>query len=954
MPLSFIPKKANAQSISGYASGLAATIALLPQCGAQELIGSGIRSLFNGISHLFSDIPTNDETTQAILNLPGNSGKSLTKEDLDKLDQRAKATLKDKASSAANKVFGVQIVLPDTTETKLNTIQANTQATKEATESINANSKCIQSIGRLIIKMLLQKMTVSTINWINSGFDGSPAFIQNPGKFFNDIRKNEILQFGIEINNPQLFPFGKAWMKNTAAAFNNKFQDNARYSLNELIQQTNPEFNGETFQTDFSQGGWDAWTAMTQVPANNPLGFKLLADNEIQRRLAGTSQSTAEALHESLAQAGGFLGDMRCSSNTNITQQQKTAALTAGKEDPCLAGGGSWEYVTPGKLIAEKATEVVGYQNNAYLNVQDLNDAVAAILDSLLSKFSSNLMEKGFANLGDEGADGRLIVDERAVGETYRTQTEKDFMPAQLASSWLSANPNFNIRTDLTQALIDEQRTYSDKLALQNKELISTTDGKAYKLDNTTGISNTYGLIPAIYQLDYCIPGPHPGWEEDSRRTLAAATGTILPETQETLKNKSVEQIVGMAKSILPMAGAAVGAVVLGPLAGTLLGLAAGSAVLPVVGSIVGAIVGTLVSFAVGLFSSSSGEEVRAYYATVIGGFTGFTPTYDVESDDRALNLESKQGAVQVLNTMLDRYSVIMNKIYFSDPEILPAISKEASSSYEQLPGYYQMIKNNTDEIALLKNTVNTLGEIKSEVDRLNKEFPNGGDEYENRLKAEKNAFGRISASMVNGDDIASADNLLKQIKDKRDYIYKNLLKGPYGCEVDLEKPQKKFPSANPGVREANQDWSNFDANSVQRMTYPFPILYDYNKFKKGDTIPDPWNSGYKNNKIPDAGPGMYGVETTGVGASWLSNLYLIDSGNPNFGHIYGPGFLSFVHFSAEGAGDLRRGSERLKIHDLLPLGHSDNPQDRLRAVGNKKTIGEDMGGPFETIIGIY
>ena len=68
-------------------------------------------------------------------------------------------------------------------------------------------------------------------------------------------------------------------MQNIALAFNNKFQDNARYSLNELIQSTNPEFTAETFQQDFSQGGWNAWTAMTQVPANNPLGFKLMADN---------------------------------------------------------------------------------------------------------------------------------------------------------------------------------------------------------------------------------------------------------------------------------------------------------------------------------------------------------------------------------------------------------------------------------------------------------------------------------------------------------------------------------------------------------------------------------------------------------------------------------------------------------------------------------------------------
>ena len=70
--------------------------------------------------------------------------------------------------------------------------------------------------------MLLQKLTISTVNWINSGFDGKPSFVQDSGKFFKDIAKNEILQFGMEINNPELFPFGKIWMQNQAIIFNNK------------------------------------------------------------------------------------------------------------------------------------------------------------------------------------------------------------------------------------------------------------------------------------------------------------------------------------------------------------------------------------------------------------------------------------------------------------------------------------------------------------------------------------------------------------------------------------------------------------------------------------------------------------------------------------------------------------------------------------------------------------
>ena len=96
--------------------------------------------------------------------------------------------------------------------------------------------------------MMLQKITLSTVEWINNGFGGKPAFIQDPGEFFGDIAKNEIIQFGLEIDDPILYPFGKAFMRSQAEAFNTHFAQNAQYSLNELIQNTTPQYSSETFQ----------------------------------------------------------------------------------------------------------------------------------------------------------------------------------------------------------------------------------------------------------------------------------------------------------------------------------------------------------------------------------------------------------------------------------------------------------------------------------------------------------------------------------------------------------------------------------------------------------------------------------------------------------------------------------------------------------------------------------
>jgi len=924
-------KKAEAQSVSGYVGGLLPIIVKLPQCSA--VISNKMKGLFNSIGGLFSgsdkgstretgpngELPEDlevdydpelgfyDEETDTF---------GLPDANLDGINDPSKSgNLENIAEEYAGIIDSVKVNISGTSEGRA-ILETNerTKSIQKSAQSIDENSKCHQSIGRLIIKMLLQKVTVSTVNWINSGFDGKPAFIQNTGKFFGDIAKNEILQFGLEISNPELFPFGKEWIRNTATSFNNKFIDNAQYSLDTLIKNTNPEYSAITFQQDFSMGGWGAWTAMTQSQANNPIGFKILADNEIQKRLAGTEQSVAQSVRDALQAADGFLGDERCADPKGLTRQEDYEAKVRGvvDADGFIEGAcKEWQYVTPGRLVSEAAQNAFNYQNNAYLDVEDLNDAIAAVIDALLQQFSSQIMEKGFAEFGDIGSDGRLIYDNSYTGGPYRSRTEQDFAPVHLSNSWLSANPDFNIRTDLSQSLIDEQRTYSDKLALQNKELLSTTDGQPYKIDPATGVSNAYGLLPTIYQLDYCIPGPHPGFEDDSRINLAETLNLITPETKESLKAREMKDIVK-----------AVGQVTQG------------------IRRVLAPINPINIFFKLIGLKDDDDLKVRGYYSKQFADITGYLPDYDNKNDDRVGNILNKHGMTNITNLVLERYIDIMDKIYFSDPDILPTVANEAASAFDQSRGYAQMIRKNEEKIASLKTTVGILGEIKESVDALNLEFPEKGAIYEEALSAEINAFGRVSSSMVNGNDIAKADNILKQIIDKKDYIYKNLLKGPYGCEADLMKPAKNFPSPAGTVLEMSLDWKNFNVNSVKRMTYTLQILYDYNVFGKNMTLPNP-------------------AENLNIQLSEKEKAEFLEIRMPseNQYDIYGPGFLSFVVFSTEeSSSKLERGPERLKMHDLVPQDR--NEGSRYRALGDRTPIQMPTGstgtGVFEYTIGIY
>lgn len=863
-PLAFIPIKANAQGITGYISGSSATIAQLPLCQDKAA---------TALSHLFS-------ASDFLKNLAIETATKLAEEEITKLAEEASSNLFISNS--------IPIYIGKKSTDDIAQIKKDSADTKKIVESTNVNDTCLKSIGRVVIKMLLQKMTLSTVEWINNGYNGSPMFIQNPGDFFKDIAKNEILQFNLEISDLDLFPFGKAWMQNQAIAFNQKFANNAQYSLNELIKQTNPEFSDQTFRKDFSKGGWSAWNALTQVPANNPLGFSMMASNELQQRLAGTNQSNAQNLRDSLREAGGYLGSERCvNPSMDITRAEHNDALNK------VAGARlctRWEYVTPGQMVAVAATSAMKYPENNLLKAEDLNDAVATILDAMLSKFSTDIMGKsGFAGLSDstyfqQASEGKFIIDTENT-EIY--DSFQDFPGYQVAgSSFLSQNPSFNIRTDLNQAVIDEQRIFLDKIKEQNKELKSTTDGKPYEINKTTGLSNAYGIIPTIYQLDYCIPGPHPGFKTDSRNVLNAVLDTIVPETEESLSNRTMAEIMAGVKIVIGVGAAAAGAAI---------GASIGSA-FPVVGTIIGAGVGALVGWIVSLVGGRNDEKnLRGYYAMMYGFITGLNVDWgEKPSKDNpaANNLYSKQNLAQTLNMVLDRYFILIDELY--KPELMPSATKEAATKFGQQKGYAQMYKNNEDKIVSMKSVIVRLGEIKNKIDILNNELAkqtikdkNGNkaplddqkdssgnitklgqqSQYEENLKPWISAFGRLSAEMVNGDDIAVVNNRIKQIVDEKDYIYNILLKGPTGCEKEIEL--NKGAGGGLGLHQRVAD--------TKRMDYPGELLYDYNYYTSSASLPDPYKSNYKN-KMPENGinvpkeyVGKYVGKINGVGPGFLS-----------------------------------------------------------------------------------
>lgn len=797
-------------------------------------------------------------------------------------------------------------------------------------KSLSENDTCLKSIGRLVVKMLLQKLTLSTVEWINNGYQGSPFFIENPSKFFEDIAKEEILAFRLNID--QNNPYGKNFLRYAIKSLNQGIQENTRYSLDELIAQTTPEYNSVTFSKSFKLGGWAAWDALTQVPANNPLGFNIIASTELSKKLAGTSQNKAEETREILAQSGGFLGDYQCVDPKGLTRAENQSALVKGDRDGLCK---KWEYRTPGKIVAEFATGIVGYPKESILSANDLNTAIATIADAALSNFVSGLANKGLTALGTDGIDGSYVesADSGLYGTTY-SQVELDFPKTLSNTSWLKENPDFNIRTDLTQALIDEQRIYQQRLEEENRVLND--------------------LIMTVYQLDYCIPGPHPDWEDDSDRALSGFKQSIPSKTEQDFENLTISAVLGIAKSAAYIGGAAIGASI-------------GTAAFPVIGTAVGAAIGALVGFLIDLFNTKEPNELlMIFYASFVQSTTGIHVLQDSSDTDALIN--SKGIVVNALDTIFDRYIRLIRKHYSG--EILPSITPQARTEFRRVEGYREKMANNEYQKNVLTGVINRLGNLKDKLDSLDPESA-PYSEYETLI----NEFGRLSASMVTGNDIATVIQETQEEASQIKYIYDDLLTGPYGCEEHMAK--LNYP----------ENTDNGKVLRTLRATYPFEILYDYNTLSAGDPIPNPPDDFVTKYKLKTpterkSAPNLIPSYHVGpfLDEKMLSGSVMIEkapSGTSTTSTAYGPGFLSRVAYdhktdegNAKAISCKARGSENksseaenellgcLEISDLF------NKVYRWPALVGRKQGGAfdnegDNNNPnrdisFEQLIGIY
>lgn len=233
-----------------------------------------------------------------------------------------------------------------------------------------AKETIFDQLAYMAAKIMLQSVTNSVVTWINSGFEGSPAFITDPESFFTDVADQVAGNFiaGTELGFI-CEPF------NIRLALNLNYSSTYRQTNYCRLSDVISNIEGFTAFTngDFTKGGWNSWFEITQNQSSNPLGAYMGAKFELDRRIANKLGIEQEKLNW----GDGFLSWSDC-------VKYGPAGVDADgqpTEPECEKRG---PIKTPGSVISEQLNITIGSGQRQLEIADEINEIVGALMGQLV------------------------------------------------------------------------------------------------------------------------------------------------------------------------------------------------------------------------------------------------------------------------------------------------------------------------------------------------------------------------------------------------------------------------------------------------------------------------------------------------------------------------------------------------------------------------------------------
>lgn len=224
-------------------------------------------------------------------------------------------------------------------------------------------------IAWILAKSAVYSIKQSLMQWIRSGFEGKPLFVQDPNKFFKGFADQASAVFIEDIgkkiaNDPKYFckDFLPKFVIETGKYGQQNYFTRNRCTLSNVIENVDDYYN------DFNKGNWRAFVSMQQTN-NNPYGLYLDSLDEEQRKRADASGFFGQ----SAQYGGGYLPKVTCKESNG-------------------AGCKTFSIQTPSRAIGDRVGQMVGTDFNELISADELSEVVSAVIDVAIQKTLDNFL----------------------------------------------------------------------------------------------------------------------------------------------------------------------------------------------------------------------------------------------------------------------------------------------------------------------------------------------------------------------------------------------------------------------------------------------------------------------------------------------------------------------------------------------------------------------------------
>ncbi len=230
--------------------------------------------------------------------------------------------------------------------------------------------KVLDPLAFFLAKAFVSQLLQSLIVWINSGFQGSPAFIQDLDRFLLNVAdeaagefiRNELGAVGSFICEPFRLNIQAAIALQYQRARTGDLRDREACTLSGVINNIEEFFEGEINRDDF----WKQWMRVTSNPEMyTPYGQLMEAEAELSIRLQNRRGQEVQLSSWS----GGFLSGKIC----------ELIEGPQGPKEKCVIS-------KPGQVIATQLNNMLDTGRQQLVAADEINEVITALLGQIANQ----------------------------------------------------------------------------------------------------------------------------------------------------------------------------------------------------------------------------------------------------------------------------------------------------------------------------------------------------------------------------------------------------------------------------------------------------------------------------------------------------------------------------------------------------------------------------------------